>query len=124
MKKLFFVLMVLPVFAFKCSKPSAKDGYLEGKVLRISCASFVVQVLNNDTVGEDGWKDMMNNNAVYNNVFAASNTCKIGGNIKAGNTIRFKVDKPTQNDCVVCMMYDGPPNVKYDIKDISLVEGK
>lgn len=123
MKKLFFILLALPVFAFKCSKPSSKDGYLQGRVIRISCASFVVQVLNDDTVGEDGWKDMANNNAVYDNVFAAGNACKIGNNIKAGNTIRFKINQPAQNDCVHCMMYDAPPGAKYDMSDVSVVEG-
>jgi hypothetical protein len=124
MKKFLFVLMALPVLAFKCGKSSqAKDGYLTGKVIRISCASFVIQVLNDDTVGEDGWKDMTNNNnTVYDNVFTANNPCKIGENIKAGNTIRFKIDPPTQNDCVLCMMYDGPPNAKYDVSDITLIE--
>ena len=125
MKSLLFVLMALPFFASKCGKSSSeKDGYLTGKVIRTSCASVVVQVLNDDTVGEDGWKDMTNNDAVYNNVFAANNTCKIGNEIKAGNTIRFKIGQPTQNDCVVCMMYDGPPKAKYDISEVSAVEGK
>jgi hypothetical protein len=123
MKILLFVLMALPFSASKCKKSTHdKDGYLTGKVIRISCASFVVQVLNDDKVGEDGWKDMMNNDAVYNDVFTANNSCKIGNEIKAGNTIRFKIDKPTQNDCVLCMMYDGPPKVKYDVSDITLVQ--
>ena len=123
MKKILLASLLLPFFAFKCDK-SAQNTFLEGKVVRISCASFIVQVLNNDAVGEDGWKDMMNNNAVYDNVFTANNKCTIPSEIKAGNTIRFKLDKPTKNDCVICMMYDGPPKTKYDIKEVSLVEGK
>jgi hypothetical protein len=123
MKKILVASLLLPFLAFKCDK-SVQDTFLEGKVVRISCASFIVQVLNNDAVGEDGWKDMMNNNAVYDNVFTANNKCAIPNEIKAGNIIRFKLDKPTQNDCVICMMYDGPPQTKYDIKEVSLVQGK
>jgi hypothetical protein len=120
--KILFILLALPVMASKCSKHKEKDTHLQGKVVRISCASFVVQVLNDDTVGEDGWKDMTNNNAQYDNVFTANNACKIPAGVKAGATIRFKAGNPVANDCVQCMMYDGPPAAKYDITDVSIVE--
>jgi hypothetical protein len=121
MKKVFIATLVLPFFAFTCDK-AAKDTWLQGKVVRISCASFVVQLLNNDTLGEDGWKDMTNNDAVYDNVFTANNKCSIPDDIKAGATIRFKLDQPTKSDCVLCMMYDGPPKVKFDVKELTVVE--
>ncbi|OQP63632.1 hypothetical protein [Niastella populi] len=121
MKVLLF-LLALPVMASKCSKTKESDTQLKGRVIRVSCASFVVQVLNDDKIGEDGWKDMSNNNATYDNVFNANNACKIPAGIKAGTTIRFNVSSPAQNDCVTCMMFDGPPNVKYDITDVSIVE--
>src|SRR5438128_6717420 len=108
MKKVFIAMLVLPFLAFKCDK-AAKNTWLQGKVVRISCASFIVQVLNNDAVGEDGWKDMTNNDAKYDNVFTANNKCAIPDDIKAGAIIRFKLDQPTKNDCVLCMLYDGPP---------------
>ena len=120
--KFLFIVLSLPVLASKCSKHKTKDTHLQGKVVRISCASFVVQVLNDDTVGEDGWKDMMNNNAQYDNVFTANNACKIPAGIKAGATISFTITQPTQTECVMCMMYDGPPAAKFDIKDVSVVE--
>ncbi len=65
---------------------------------------------------------MTNNNAQYDNVFNANNACKLPAGVKAGATIRFKTGDPVQNDCVYCMMFDGPPNVKYDITDVSIVE--
>jgi len=126
MKKLLIAAIVLPVMAYKCGKTekSDKEGWLQGKVVRTSCASFVVQVLNNDTVGEDGWKDMMNKNVVYNHVFTANNQCKISATIKSGSNIQFKIAPPVQNDCVTCMMFDGPPQTKYDITDVTVIDGK
>ena len=118
--KLIFILLALPVMASKCSKQKEKETYLQGKVIRTSCASVVIQVLNDDTVGEDGWKDMTNNSAQYDNVFTANNACKMPAGIKAGATIRFKVANPVQNDCVQCMMYDAPPAAKFDITDVSI----
>jgi hypothetical protein len=119
MKKILIAALVIPALAFTCKKQGS-TGWLEGKVLRVSCASFVVQVLNNDAIGQDGWKDMTNNNATYDNVFNVNNTCTIPSGIKAGNTIRFKIDSPKPNECVRCMMYDGPPEVAYDVKEITV----
>lgn len=125
MKNLFFVLMALPFFAFKCGKTSnEKDGYLRGKVIRTSCAGVVVQVLNDDKVGEDGWKDMMNNDGVYDNVFTVKNACKFGESLKTGKTIRFKIDPSAGNDCAFCLMYDGQPQTNYLIGEVSVEEGK
>lgn len=122
--KLLFVLLALPFMASKCNKKNEnteKDGYLHGKVIRVSCASFIVQVTNDDTVGEDGWKDMSNNDKQYDNVFAVGNSCKLPAGIGAGATIKFKADKPVTNDCVHCMMFDGPPAAKFDLSDVSIV---
>lgn len=118
----FFALAAMPAASFKCKRTAHhSDGYLQGKVIRISCASFVVQVLNDNSIGEDGWKDMTNNNAQYDNVFAAGNTCKLPS-VKAGAAIRFKISQPVANDCITCMMFDGPPKVKYDINEMTIVE--
>jgi hypothetical protein len=120
--KLLFILMALPVLASTCkeNKQDNKDALLKGKVIRTSCTGVVVQVLNNDSMGEDGWKDMANNDAQYDNIFAVNNSCKVSAGLKAGTTFSFKADKPTNNDCVYCMMYDGAPKTKYDISDVSI----
>jgi len=121
MKKVLLVLLALPFFAFQCKKD--RDGWLEGKVIRISCASFIVQVLNNDEIGQDNWKDIMDNNKVYNDVINASNKCEIPGTVNPGNIIRFKVEAPkTHNDCAICLIYDAPPEKAYEIKKIELKE--
>lgn len=125
MKYLLFVLMAVPVFAFKCGKSSdEKNRYVKGKVIRTSCAGVIVQALNDDTIGEDGWKDIMNNDGVYDNVFTVNNSCKISENLGAGKNIQFKVDKPTNAECAFCLMYDGQPATKYDISEVSVIEGK
>ena len=121
MKKYLFILL-----AFACNRKVATgpSDFLEGKVLRTSCASLVVQVTNNDSFGEDGWTDMTQNNTSFDNVFAVNNKCKLPANVKAGDRLRFKAEKAGQNDCVACMMYDGPPKTTFDLKDITVVEGK
>jgi hypothetical protein len=122
MKKLLWVALAFPFFAYQCDK-TAKDGWLEGKVVRISCASYIIQVTNSDAVGEDGWKDMSNNDKAYDNVFAVSNKCKMPADIKAGSAIKFKVAEPAKDSgCISCMMFDGPPKVALDVNEVSLLE--
>jgi hypothetical protein len=120
MKKLIFIGAMIPFLAFQCNK-DARSGWLEGKVIRLSCASFVVQLINNNDIGEDGWKDMLDNNKEYNDVITASNKCEIPSTIQKDNIIRFRLEAPkAHNDCVICLMYDGPPQKAFEIKEISL----
>ena len=118
MKKLFFLLAFAPLVAFQCNK-----GIMEcfkGKVIRISCASYVIQVLDNDSLGEDQWKLTKDGiDVFYDNVFTASNKCKIPSSYNAGDIIYFTIDKSKPNDCVVCMMYDAPPKTQYEVKNVS-----
>ena len=119
----FFALSAaMPALSSTCNKSQKTGEYLQGKVIRISCASYVVQVLNNNSIGEDGWKDQSNNNAQYDNVFAASNPCKLPAGVKAGAKIKFKLSPSKANDCIMCMMYDAPPTVKFDINDMTVLE--
>lgn len=123
MKKILIAALVIPVFAFTCRKQNSTE-WLEGKVVRVTCASMVVQVLNNDSVGQDGWKDIRDNNVQYDNVFTVNNSCSVSSVAKDGATIRFKIDSPKPNECVRCMMYDGPPEVAYDMKEITVTGAK
>ena len=122
MKYLLFVLMALPVLASTCKKDKGKDtsGLLKGKIIRTSmCAGPIVQVLNDDTIGEDGWKDSMNNDTTkYDNVFTVKNTCKLSlpGN---GSVFYFKIDKTTESGCMTCLAYGGEPMTGYNISDVS-----
>lgn len=110
------------MLASTCRKEKEKDGLLKGKVVRTTCASLVVQVLNDDSVGEDGWNDMMNNNARYDNVFSVANACKLPDGVKAGATITFKTAAPVNSGCMFCMIYDAAPKAQYDITNVSLVK--
>ena len=120
--KLLFILMALPVLASTCKKDKEKDGLLKGKIVRQTCASMVVQVLNNDAIGEDGWKDMMNNNAQYDNVFSVANVCKLPEGVKTGAAITFKTATPVNSGCIFCMMYDAAPKAQFDLTDVSIVK--
>jgi hypothetical protein len=119
MKKLLVALLILPFLAFQCHKDDDDKVWLEGKVVRLSCASFVIQITNNSTIGQNGWKDMLDNNKEYDDVINASNKCQIPESIKAGNLVKFRIVTPgTYNNCYVCFLYDAPPDVKYEIRDI------
>jgi hypothetical protein len=120
--KLIFILMALPALASTCKKDKHADNdtLLKGKVIRTSCTGTVVQVLNNDSIGEDGWKDMTNNDAQYDNVFVVNNSCTMSGILGKGTTFSFKIGKATNDECAHCMMYDGAPKTMYDIRDVSV----
>jgi hypothetical protein len=114
-KKNWLILLVLPFFAFVCDKKA--DKCIHAKVIRISCASFVIQVLNKDSVGTYGWKDV-GGHGVYNNVFSVTNTCKIGKWSK-GEEMYFTIqDTLKPNDCVMCRMYDAPPEKGFAIENV------
>ena len=119
MKKLFLIAALVPLFAFQCKKNN-NPQCLKGKVIRITCASYVIQVLNNDSIGDDGWKDSMQGEQnTYDNVFNVSNKCKIPATYKVGDIIYFQIDKPEPSDCIVCMMYDAPPKTQYQVRNVT-----
>ena len=109
------LLTSIILLGFGCKKQAANDC-LQVKVIRITCASTVLQVLNNDAVGADGWADIYNNNARYDNVFSASNACHIPSEYKVGNVLYVTVGKTGVNDCVQCALYDAPPASSYEVK--------
>ena len=119
MKKLFLIVVFVPFLAFQCKKDHNQKCF-KGRVVRITCASYVIQVLNNDSVGDDGWKNSMQGEQnTYDNVFNVSNKCKIPESYKVGDTIYFELENPQPSDCVVCMMYDAPPKTQYQVRNIA-----
>jgi len=122
MKKICILLAVLPFLSMKCIKNAHNDQWLEGKVVRISCASFVVQVLNDKKIGEDGWKDILDDEKTYDDVVTASNKCEIPDSVKKDALIRFRIEKPkVHNDCYICFLYDAPPKKAFEIINIEVM---
>jgi hypothetical protein len=121
MKQTLLALVCLSALAFQCgvAKKKTSANCIQGKVLRISCASYVVQSLNVDTLGQDGWKNSADTTLSFDNVFDVSNKCKLPAGLKAGDTIYFAVQPPQASDCISCMMFDAPPTVKYDLVNVS-----
>jgi hypothetical protein len=121
MKNVVAALLIIPFIA-SCEKKCHNDGYLTGKVVRISCASYVIQVLDNNNIGQDNWKDMFDNNKEYDNAINASNKCEIPDFIQKDNIVSFRISySQAPNDCVICTLYDSPPNVYVKVEDIHIL---
>ncbi len=115
-KKNWLLLLCVPFFAFVCGKK--EDNCIRAKIIRISCASFVVQVMNKDSVGSYGWKDV-GGHGIYNNVLNIKNSCKIG-KWSRGEEMYFTIrDTLKANDCVICMMYDAPPGKGFAVENVT-----
>ena len=117
-KQILSLLVILITMTLSCQK-QVTTNCLQAKIIRVTCANTVIQVLNNNSVGEDGWLDTFNNNARYDNVFAASNACHIPSEYKVGDLVYITIDKSGPNDCIVCAMYDAPPKVSFHVKSIA-----
>lgn len=111
------LFLVLVVMATSCKKDMPTDC-LKAKVIRITCAGTVIQVLSNNNIGEDEWLDIFGNNSRYDNVFAASNSCLIASEHKVGDIVYVTIDKPASNNCIQCALYDAPPKISYEVKTI------
>jgi hypothetical protein len=117
MKNYLLLFFLLTGFGFVCNSTATKNC-LKGKVIRISCASYVVQVLNKQHVGDYGWKDEQSGKT-YDNVINFSNPCHVG-EWKQGDEIFFSIkDSSSTNDCVTCMMYDAPPKTAMQVENVS-----
>jgi len=101
-------------------KKVALTNCVKGKVVRITCASTVIQILDNDTLGVDGWLDHYGgNNIYYDNVFSTANKCDLPSNLNQGDIIWFTIDSPNGGRCMVCAMNDDHPGLMFNVKNIS-----
>jgi len=113
-------VIILGIFG-GCKKETAKTC-VRGKVVRITCASTVIQALNDNSMGEDGWVNYIGNGTtIYDNVFKVSNKCMLSSSIKQGDTVWFTIDSSfsTVGNCSLCDLGDHPPTVAYRIKNVS-----
>jgi hypothetical protein len=117
-RELLFFSFIVSQLLLGCEKNDAlNESILKGEVIRVTCASTVVQIKNTEKYGEDGWLNEMSTGGVkYDNVFKVENICKV--NLEMGKTFQFKIISLTQNDCVQCLLYDAPPKVSYAIEVI------
>jgi hypothetical protein len=117
-KELLFFLFIVSQSFFGCEKNDALDeSILKGEVIRVTCASTVVQIKNAEKYGEDGWLNEMSTDGVkYDNVFKVENICKV--NLEMGKSFQFKIISLSQNDCIQCYLYDAPPKLSYAIEVI------
>ena len=113
------LLAVLPLATLQCDKKKTPENCIRGKIVRITCATTVIEVLNVDTLGEDNWKDGSAEGRTFNNVFSVANKCDIPASIKTGDELTFQLGESGKQDCIVCMMYDSPPKVKLGIVNIN-----
>ena len=117
-KEILIFLFAVSQLLFGCEKNDMLDeSVLQGEVIRVTCASTVVQIKNAEKYGEDGWKDEMSASVQkYDNVFVVANICKV--KLEMGKTFQFKIISLTQNDCIQCYLYDVPPKISYAIEVI------
>jgi hypothetical protein len=117
-KELLIFLFIVSQFLSGCEKNDVLDeSILQGEVIRVTCASTIVQIKNAEKYGEDGWKDEMATGELkYDNVFMVANICKV--KLEMGKKFQFKIISLTQNDCIQCLLYDAPPKVSYAIEVI------
>lgn len=120
MQKIIMFLLVLVILVAGCRKSGSKPGMLEGRIVRVNCASFVVEVLNNNGIGQDNWKDITTDK-FHNNAIAAANKCEMPDKAIVGKIIRFDTDAIlTFAGCVTCDMFDAPPTAVYTLRNVTV----
>ena len=117
MKNYLIGFLFISMCGFVCKSP-AVSNCLKGKVVRITCASYVVQVINKQHVGDYGWRDEQGGKT-YDNVINIGNPCEIG-QWQQGDEIFFSIKtNNTKHECVMCMMYDAPPKTSLQVENVS-----
>lgn len=115
MKKWFIILVTL--FSVSCiqihNTGNTNTGQrIKAKVIRITCASTVIQVLDSAYYNLGETWTMQGTSNTYEHVAVVSNKCELPSTLKEGDVFFFKIinESEAKNDCVVCMMYDFPPS--------------
>lgn len=123
MKKAIFILMIC--FGISSCIPNGGGGTPTGRIkaqlLRTTCASIVIQIQEPAfySLGET-WSDIFRPSfAPYEHVVSVSNTCEFPSTINEGDIFYFEINTNTNNNCVVCAMYDAPPTKKVAVKNIT-----
>lgn len=95
----------------------SKNEYLKGKMIRLSCASAVIQIIDDkQNIGEE-WTEMGTERKISNAVNVL-NKCELPASLKAGDEFYFKIinESEAKQNCIACMMMDYPPQKRIYIK--------
>jgi hypothetical protein len=96
----------------QCRNRQFDTQRIKAKVIRITCATTVIQVLDpaHYNLGETWTIEGTSN--TYEHVAVVSNKCEFPSSLKDGDEFYFKQisENDASNDCAVCMMYDFPPS--------------
>lgn len=114
MKKLLIILTSCMLYA--CIQVPGAGGSnnqrIKAKVIRITCATTVIQILDETHyyLGETWTMEGTSN--TYEHVVVVSNKCEFPDNLSEGDEFYFKIinESDANNNCTVCMMYDFPPS--------------
>lgn len=96
------------------------QSLIKGKLVYRSCATIAVQVLDSSYfhLGQPEWEAGKGTGKTYTHVFAVANNCAFPEGMAIGQEFSFVVlkDDPANKECMVCEIYDYPPQVKRFIK--------
>lgn len=109
-------LIIITLFSnFNCGKEDqvSSPTCIKAKLVSSSCASKVVQILDTAyfPLAQATWVPL-NSNLQIENVFTVANHCQFNNanQLHVGDTFYFKIETlPLDSSCVICMMYDAPP---------------
>lgn len=120
MQKVILSLLVLFITVTGCRKSGNNSRMFEGKVVRINCATFVVEILSADNIGQDNWLDYTTNKH-HDNAIAVDNKCEMPVEAVEGKIIRFTIDSAgITGGCFECKMFDSPPSEIYILKNVTV----
>ncbi len=113
-------LLISLFLLLKSCSSTENQSLVKGKLIYKSCATIAVQVLDSSYFyfGQPEWEAGMGSGKKYKHVFAVANNCAFPQEIAIGQEFSFAVlkDDPANKECMVCEMYDYPPQVKQFIK--------
>jgi hypothetical protein len=120
MKKV-IILLCVTLILLSCKK-EGEQPIIKGKLVYRSCATIVVQILDSNyySAAQDTWKESTSKQE-YQHVFAVSNQCSFPNSIAIGQEFKFQIvsEDPKNKDCVLCALWDNPPQKSHLIKVIS-----
>jgi hypothetical protein len=116
LKTLLIICCIVTFLSSSTCNKAANNSDIRGKIVYRSCATVAVQVLDEAhfSLAQSSWEQDPSKPA-FKNVFAVANPCDLP-QIDTGKVFSFKLIKNGKNDCIVCAMWDNPPQVKHQIK--------